>query len=72
MDKIRKDNIVQKCILEQRRARLPHDSTETVQFPNKKQQELDNAHTHWDNRPTGPHPVLWVLESDANHKVCRL
>lgn len=43
-DKIRKVNIVQSYIPEQRRARSAHDLTQTLQFSNKKQQDLDNAH----------------------------
>lgn len=72
IDKIRKDSIVQRYIPEERCARLAHDLPQTVQFPNKKQQDLDNAHAHWDKRPACPHPVLWVLDSNRNHKVCHL
>lgn len=71
-DKIRKVNIVQSYIPEQRHARSAHDLIQTLQFPNKKQQDLDNAHAHWDNRPACPHPMLWVLGSDRNLKVCPL
>lgn len=46
MDKIRKHSIVQRYIPEQHCARLPHALTQTVQLPNKKQQDLDNAHAH--------------------------
>lgn len=69
---IRKVNIVQSYIPEQRRARSPHDLIQTLQFSNKKQQDLDNAHACWNNRPACPHPVLWVLGSDRSFKVCPL
>lgn len=71
IDKIRKDTIVQRYIPEQR-CQITAWLTQTVQFPNKKQQDLDNAHTHWDKSPACPHPVLWVLDSNRNHKVCHL
>lgn len=46
IDKIRKDSIVQRYIPEERCARLAHDLPQMLQFPNKKQQDLDNAHAH--------------------------
>lgn len=70
IDKIRKESTVQRYIPEQHCARLPQDLTQTVQFPNKKQQDLDKPHAHWDNRPACSHPVFWVLDSNRNHKVC--
>lgn len=60
---------MQRYIPWQDSARLAHDLTQTVQFSNKKQQDLDNAHAHWG---ACTHPVLWVLDSNGNHKVCHL